>query len=291
MSQRGFKRSRSSSFGSFSAFGSQTTAGINSQGANGGRSRMPRKVVGFGKGRVKIGKKMTAATVRRIAQMEILRGQEVKTIDENATQQSVAQVNINDSGHNTVTLTQTPSQGTSARQRIGDSIALDKIVINGTFYKQRAAGSAINLTHYFVSWRGNEPDVVIADLFDGNIALDALNAGVQIYDTNVVRNPSYLQTIKIVATWKTHLPATVALVAGTQVFPHATSQHVVDLKGVSKEFDGLSGASSNLKYTIITVADAGNRGGTDSVLNGISMPIASTGILFNWGIRTFFRDA
>lgn len=282
------KRARTMSFGG----GMSQISSSQSYGASGG-SRMPRKVAGFRSTRSAKGKRpkrVTVSSMRAIARQEIMANQEVKTLDESAEAQSVAQITNNATGHNTWVLGMTPAQGAGARQRIGDAILLDRLVINGSYYKQTNAGSAINLVHYLVAFKGSLPTVAIADLFDGSIALDAMNAGVQIYDTNVLRNPSYESTIKIMATWKVHVPASVSLDSGNE-FAHASSQTVVDLKGQRMEYDGLSGAKSNVVYGLITVADAGNRGGSVSTLNGIPATAVTSGVSFNMGVRMFFRDA
>lgn len=282
-----FKRARTMSFGS----GSSQLTSSQSYGASGG-SRMPRKTAGFKTRRPAKARrgKLTVSSMRSIARAEILANQEVKTFDEAAAQQNVAQVNLDISGHHTYQLGMTPTQGAGARQRIGDAIALDKLVINGTYYRQSQKGSAIDLVHYLVAFRGSLPSVVIADVFDGNIALDSLNIGAQIYDKGVIRNPSYENTIKIVATWKVHVPANPDLETGTP-FPHTTSQTEVELKGQRMEYDGLSGAKSNIVYAIITVASAGNRSGTNSTLNGLPTTVANSGVAFNLGTRLFYRDA
>lgn len=281
-----FKRARTMSFSGSQGF-SQSTATL---GAAGG-PRMPRKVAGFATKRpvVKRGK-LTVSSVRAIVKESIKASQEVKTIDFAAVAQNVGQINMDVSGHSSIEVDITPSQGTNARQRIGDAILLDKMVINVQALGQASTGSAVNLTHFLVSFRGSGPTVVIADLFDGNIALDDQNAGAQIYDVGVLRNPSYEGPIKIVATWKTRLPANENLQAGTPT-PHGTSQTIVDLKGQRMEYDGLSGDNANIIYAVITVADSGNRSATLSTLNGVVTRTALTGAAFSMGIRTFFRDA
>lgn len=281
-----FKRARTMSFSQ--GYGSQLT-----NGSGLSRTRATKSLFRASKGgRARSTKgKLTAARVRSIVKRELLSHQEVKYLDDSAVNQTVAQVNLDATGHNTIGVNITPAQGTGASKRIGDSILADQLTVNMNMWGQTQFGSACNLTTYLVAFRGPSPSPVIAEFLDGNLAIEDLNVGAVIYDVNSLRQPDYLENVQVIGMFKNHIPADLALSAPQTSYPHTSSQKIFDLKGLKIEYDQTSGFLSNVALALITVADSGNRNASASTLLGLPTNTALTGVLFNVTTRLTYRDA
>lgn len=279
------KRARTISFKGNDGYGAQISAGGGLR-----RGRVTRAPMAT-RAKVRAGGKLTMAKVQRAIRAELKANQEVKYLDSSHVGQAVAQMNLNQSGHNSVSPAITPAQGTGASQRIGDAILADTMVINSTYWGQTAYGSPIKLRTYVVAFYGSAPTIVIADFLDGNTAISSLNSGVQVYDMQSNRNPDYLTSVRVLATWDTTVPVDTNLASGATSFPHAMTSKVVDLKGMKIEYDSTSGALSNVHLGIITIADGGNRSASVSTFSGLSSNAASTGVLMNSSTRLTYRDA
>ncbi len=276
------KRSRTNSFG-YASTSSSRNSGLYRKPA----SRPARAV----KGHRAVGGKLTAAKVRSIARREIKNHQEVKFLDGSHLNQTVAQVFVDASGHNTLEMDITPAQGTGLHGRIGDSILGDTLIINMQNSRMVNSAAKISLQHYVVAFYGNNPSVVIADFLDPNIALGALNLGTDIYDKGSLRDPAYKGTIKVLGAFQSVLETRWASDGTATVTNGNQHAHVVDLKGMNIEYDADSGALANVKIALITVADGGNRGSSSSSLLGLINNTQTSGVTMQVGVRFTYRDA
>lgn len=236
-------------------------------------------------------KKPSAKVTRReaaaIAKAVVERQLEIKYLDDDITGQSVGQVNVNATGHNSLTFGY-PSQGTAVNQRIGDTIKLKSLKISTQFWSQAATAAPVRMQCYLVWMKGKtSAQVNVANFLDENLALQTLNA-VSIYDTGSLRNEETTDFIRVIAAWEVYLPRldNVSGSAGNNV------SHVFDQKDIplnlTQKFDAGGSVNSLVLYT---VADCGNRGGSASTLTGIPMNSANTGVQFQRNFRLEYTDA
>lgn len=232
----------------------------------------------------------TNAGVRRIARQVMLASQEVKYLDDVAANQTVGQVNLDASGHNTTSMSITPAQGTGVDRRIGDCISGEKIIFNIQYSRLANTASKIHLKHYVVAFFGSTPTPVIADFLSENLVLESLNT-VDIYDTGCFRDPQYKRTVKVLGAFSHVFDARVSTDGSADNATGGSRQFEVDLKGMKIHYDSTSGALSNVTIALVTLASQGNRSGTPSTLLGLVTNTQSTGVTMQIASRFLYRDA
>jgi len=274
------KRSRTASFGGMSQL--STSTGLTRK-----RISRPKPV---GRRRPSTKGKLTAAKVRTIARQVIRNQQETKYFDSFAASQSIGQTTINSSGHSLIQMGLTPQQGSRANERIGDAIIAESITINSQFRGQQFYGGGTVIKSYVVAFFGMNPN--IGDFLDPNIFIAGSNSGnPSIYDVNCMRNPDYLQTVKVLAQWTTKVPIDAALAVNAVSVANISNQVVIPLKDLRMEYDASTGAHSNVSIAIISLADAGNNSATNGSLANVVTNSGGTGVLFSHASRMTYRDA
>lgn len=228
-------------------------------------------------------KRQAAAIAKRVLDRTV----ETKYLDSDQTGQTVGQVNVDATGHNSITFSY-PSQGTAANQRIGDTIKLKRLIISTQYWGMANTSAPVKMQCYLVWMKGKTSGQVnIANFLDQNLSLETLNA-VDIYDTGSLRNLETNDFIKVLAAWEVFLPRLDNTSASTaNNVSHTFVQKDIPLNLVQK-FDAGGSVNSLVLYT---VADSGNRGGSASTLTGLPMNTASTGVQFQRNFRLEFQDA
>lgn len=226
--------------------------------------------------------------VKSLKKMVRMTRPEKKHLEEYATsQRSFGQFNNTVSGHDTYEITPSIAQGTSANNRIGKQVNLSSMSVRFQFYQQTNTVGNRLIHMYIIQIKGTQ-GFDVSEFLRYNQFFSANNVGTQIYDTNCSRNQAYYKTFRVIAHRKCYLKQ-----------DSATSQTVVKnyslglkfKKPLRLEYSGSGSTVDQDRIQLLLLTDAGNKGNTNQIFNGVVTNTSFTGIAYNVNFDYYYYDA
>jgi len=217
---------------------------------------------------------------------------EKKFIDTARATASVGQVNQNAQGYYAQYLLPGTviSQGPGEGQRNGNSLKMTGLIVKMNMIKQVNADGPRRLKVMIVRSQGNyaltTPSGIVDKLFDTNPL-----TGVRDYHSNLDYTQMKDGRHKIIASRNVYLKSNSSDTSDS-VWERETKALSIPVKlnDVWRYENNDSSQPENVTYTIVILADNGNRGGTSSSIVGLFVPTNDSGIEFKHHYRWWYVD-
>lgn len=226
--------------------------------------------------------------VKSLKKMVKLTQPEKKHLEEYATsQRSFGQFNNTVSGHDTYEITPAIANGTAGNNKTGKQVNLASMSVRFQFYQQNNTVGNRLIHIYIVQVKGTQ-GFDVSEFLRYNQFFSANNAGVQIYDTNCSRNQAYYKTFRVIAHRKCYLNQDTTT---SQTIVKNYSLGLKFKKPIRLEYSGSGTSVDQDRLQLLLLTDAGNKGNTLQVFNGVVTNAAFTGISYNVNFDYYFYDA
>lgn len=229
-----------------------------------------------------------AGQVRSI--MGMLNTEKKRLTQVNSQTQSVAQVNINNSGHWLIDITPNPAQGVGFDQKTGNSIKVVGSHFDFQFYGQANCSNGCKLKIQVVKVMG-QPYSTISDVMGKFIVNNKFitgAGGTGIYDLNSDRDQDYFKNYRVILTKSVWIKNDD--ISGEVNMKRIKFGTKYGKGGLHvRNNDNNPDLSSGQIFMLIT-ADRGNSSATASTLQKVPIVGATTGVWFDYENVHYFVD-
>lgn len=213
---------------------------------------------------------------------------EKKRFNESYTNQTVAQVDGNSSGHLCLDVTPDPVSGAGYAQRTGASIKIHSMFTRIQAYQQSATNHPIRIKCFLVKVKGTPQNTTffIQQFLQSNPFVSG--TGSDTFDYYSSRNPDFFKQYEVLRTCTLKVYGD-QLSNQTQI---ADRKMGMKPKSLHIRFDKDTTNVSENQLMFVAVADSGNSSGstTSSATSGVPVTAQNTGCSISWATDWYYYD-